>query len=473
MNEHVYLDTPELWDRLARLLRRRGECGLDSEFYNVDVRKQSCVGRARIHVFSIAVRSDRKSPLGFHRAVGWVLPVAALESATLRAALEDETIRKFVHNQPVDDHSFHNHGVKLKGCLNTLNYARWRWPELKVEGGFGLKNLMGVRLHRNIVCEFSVKKKWLSPDNWGLVNFQRLDKWTVTKTVEETVCSCGVPKCRKRKGHEKTTRTVEVVIPKEKLRWGEYTLESIVPGHPRWELLLEYAAEDAIAAMELKELMDAEPDPAPWPPWSSEPAPRPSFAQDVDDEVVFMERRGFPVDRKFCREQLAKIVVDEEAELAWLHRWYVRNSPFDGPHRREDTDKTWTSAPRLIRLLDALEIPHSPIWKKGRVKDGDVKTDETAMDWIRREVPAMSSLVSHYIRLKRIRSGKKYHTKLGDSSGHIHPICGPAGDSDDRNGAISGRLGIKGEFEAQQMPKEGEKDLYQIRRAIVANPVEV
>lgn len=184
-----------------------------------------------------------------------------------------------------------------------------------------------------------------------------------------------------------------------------------------------------------------------------------------------MERAGFPVDRPFCREQLAKALTDEEEELAWLYRWYVRNAPIEGPHSRAQVDKIWTSPTRLILMLDGLGLPRSPIWKKGMVKEGDVKTDETAMTWLAKEVPAMSKFVGHFVKLKRIRSGKKYHTKLANSTGRIHPICGPAGDGDDRNGAITGRLGIKGEFEGAQMPKEGDKDLYKVRRAIVANPV--
>ncbi len=472
LNELVWLDNAEQWTALAGLVRRRGCCGLDSEFYNVDVRKQSCVGRARVHVWSIAVRSNRKSPLGFHRAVGWVLPAEALQHPDLKALLEDASIRKYLHNQPVDDHAFHNHGVNLRGCLNTLNYARWKWPEFKELGGFGLKNLMVEKLHRDIVCAFEVKKP--KDDYWGLTNFQRTLVTEKQKTVVELVCSCGEPGCRKRKGHEKTKVESMVTVVKHRLVWDLYPLESIVPGHPRWDLLVEYAAEDAIAALEVAELADGEPDPAPWPPWQhgTGPAPhRPAFPQDVEDEVVAMERAGFPVDRPFCRAQLAKIAMDEEAELDWLHRWYVRNAPIEGPHNRAATDKIWTSPTRLVLMLDRLGLPRSPVWKRGMVKDGDVKTDETAMTWIAKEVPAMAKFVKHFIQLKRIRGGKKYHTKLANSDGTVHPICGPGGDSDDRVGAITGRLGIKGEFEAQQMPKDGDKDPYQVRRAIVANPV--
>jgi hypothetical protein len=119
-------------------------------------------------------------------------------------------------------------------------------------------------------------------------------------------------------------------------------------------------------------------------------------------------------------------------------------------------------------LFDELGFPRSPIWKKGRVKRGEVKMDGDAMAWIAKNHPPAKQLVGLCLQLQRIRSGLKYLVKLRDSGGWVNPICGPAGDEDDRAGAVTGRLGIKGELEAQQLPKEGEKDLYEIRKAIIA-----
>src|ERR1041385_8002564 len=76
--EDAYLDQPEAWERLALVVREAGVCGLDTEFYGLDVRKESCVKLARVHVWSIAVRTEARSPLGFARARGWVRPVEAL-----------------------------------------------------------------------------------------------------------------------------------------------------------------------------------------------------------------------------------------------------------------------------------------------------------------------------------------------------------------------------------------------------------
>ncbi len=71
------------------------------------------------------------------------------------------------------------------------------------------------------------------------------------KVRTRKVCSCGVPGCRKRKGHD---RLVE--------EWTEYTgeiktrevaLSDVGPGHHLWDRLRIYAAEDAEAAVELWE----------------------------------------------------------------------------------------------------------------------------------------------------------------------------------------------------------------------------
>ena len=446
------------WGELARRIRAAGRCGLDTEFYNVNVKKQSCVGRAVVHVWSIALPGERRTPLGFHRSSGWVLPAAAFLHPALRAVLEDPSIVKAVHNQPVDDHALHNHGVKLRGCINTLGLARWVWPELINQGGFGLKNLMRVKLRRNPICEF--------PDVVGDV---RTVTREVTRMVERTLCHCGVEGCRLRKGHDKYRAKVPVVQRYTKEEKFQHPLESIVEGHPRWDLLVKYAAEDAVAALELLELMEAERNPGKWVYTDGE---RPAFAQPVEDAITRMERVGFHRDRPFCTLAAIRAGDDEQRELAWLHRWYVLNAPWFGPHRREETDITWSSAPRLLALLDGLKFPRSPVWKKGQVKRGEVKLDSVALQWIAKNHPPAVQLVEHLLHLKRIRAGKKYLEKLRDADEIIHPICGPAGDADDRNGAVTGRLGVKGEVEAQQLPIKKELDLYQVRRAIVAGPGE-
>ncbi len=473
--EDRYLDKPAQWSRLAKSLREEGVCGLDTEFYGLDVRKQSTVGRATIHVWSVAVRTGRKSPLGFARARGWVLPREALDHPDLRAALEDPGITKCVHNQPVDDHAMHNHGVQLRGCLNTLDLARWSWPELVSEGGFGLKNLMYVKLHREPVCEYE-----------DVVSDERTVQITRSRIVARTVCSCGEQGCRRRKPvgdvrHDKTKLRNSVPYTVEKQERFQHPLESIVPGHPRWDLLVKYAAEDAVAALEIAELAQEEEDPAPWPyedngagpasPRRRRRTPRPGYSQAVSDQVVLMERTGFRVDTEYCTEMVRRAEEDEAKTLAWLRRWYRANLTDEDwlTYEDDDVNAIWSSPKQLGELFDYLDFPRSPVWKKGRVRDGDNKLDATALEWIAKEYPGAKQLIGKLIHLKRIRSGKKYLVKLRDCGGFANPICGDASEvGGGRFGAKTGRLAIKGVVEAQQLPSNPALDLYQIRKAVVA-----
>jgi hypothetical protein len=376
--------------------------------------------------------------------------------------LEDPSVRKCCHNQPVDDHAVHNEGVDLRGCLNTLGLARWAWPELVSEGGFGLKNLMSVKLHRAPVCEFE-----------DVVNDVRTVTVTRTRRRKVTYCSCGEPGCRRRKGHDKTRREVTEEYSLEKQEKFQHPLESIVPGHPRWDLLVRYAAEDAIAALEIEELARREPDPAPW-PYSS--TPRPGFSQAVEDQVVLMERTGFGIDTEYCTRMAARAEEDEVRALRWLRRWYRANIDAelslgvrDWFCREDDAvNAIWSSPKQLGELFDDLGFPRSPVWAKGRVKSDQIKLDGKALEWIAKEYPAAAQLIGKLLYLKKVRGGKKYLVKMRDCGGWVNPICGPAGDRDDRNGAVTGRLGIKGVLEAQQLPSREEADLYQIRKAVTA-----
>ena len=449
INDLVYLDRPDQWDELAARIRKAGICGLDTEFYGLDVRKQSCVGRARVHVWSVAIRTKRMDPLGYHRARGWVLPAEALLHPPLREMLEDAGVAKCIHNQSVDDHAINNHGVKLAGAINTLDLARWAWPHLL---DFGLKDLMQSQLHRAVICEFA-----------DIVRDVRTVTVTKTKKTKRTTCDCQAEGCRKRKGHVKTTTEAEVTVFEEKQEKYEHPLESIVQGHPRWELLVPYAAMDAIAALELEELASDVPDPAEFPFGD-----RPSFSQGVCDQVVLMERVGFPVDTAYAGTQAASAQHDMAKELGWLRRWLRANAPEYELEEDEGIDAIWSSGPKLLELFDLMGFPRSPVWKKGKVKRDKAKLDSAALEWISKNYPASAQVIKHLLHLKRIRSSLKYLEKLRDCGGHVNPICGAGSDTDGRFGAKTGRLAIKGVLEAQQLPTREDVDLYQVRKAIVA-----
>jgi len=261
--------------------------------------------------------------------------------------------------------------------------------------------------------------------------------------------------------HTKWREVVEIEEVKTKEEKFQHPLESIVPGHPRWELLVKYAAEDAVAALEIEDLACKERDPAPFPyagANTKNDLPRPKFSQVVCNAVVLMEREGFPIDTDYAGKMLNQACLDEEKELVWLHKWFVVNGAIEyGPHRREEVDAIWSSPKQLGELFDDLEFPHSPIWKKGKVKPGDMKLDGTALKWIAKNYPPSKQMIDRLLQLKKVRAGKKYMTKLASSGGWVNIICGAAGDADDRNGAVTGRLGIKGtpRSEERRGGKEG------------------
>ena len=467
-----YLDTPEQWDKLVRQIKKRGVIGLDTEFYGLNIKKESTVCRAKVHVWSVALRSTVFDARGYTKAVGFVLPIAALSHPSIIEILESKKILKAVHNQPVDAHSLFNHGIRLGGGINTLNLARWCWPEMNKVPGYTLKSLMSTKLGREPICTFK-----------ELTSYEYFEPVVKYKQIKRNVYSCGVDGCRKRNHHTKTVQIETVESIRERKCKGTYPLETITEGHPRWSLLIDYAAEDAVAALELLELCERAEDPAPYiyPDAEGNVPPRPGFSQVVEEALIEMERTGFRVDAEFCAFQSARAAQHEGETLLQLYDWYHSNVP-SAPHPllREYVDKIWSSPTQLITLLDGLCAPRSPIWSKGLVRRGMWKTDAAALDWVRKACvdkrPEISALIKLLLHLRKIRSGKKYVNKLPRftaSDGNVHPVCGPAGDSDDSVGAVSGRLGMKNP-EGQQLPKPDEdesqdkKDLYCVRRAIIA-----
>lgn len=133
----MWLDKPEQWEALAKVLRERGEFGYDTETFG-QPDKTSPQHRARIHCWSVGVLTETRSPRGYRRAIGRVLPRAALEAPAIRAVLEDPGITKWGHNSPHDHHSTINEGLQIKGLKDSLQWARVAVPGMK---DYGLKEM--------------------------------------------------------------------------------------------------------------------------------------------------------------------------------------------------------------------------------------------------------------------------------------------------------------------------------------------
>jgi DNA polymerase I len=192
---------------------------------------------------------------------------------------------------------------------------------------------------------------------------------------------------------------------------------------------------------------------------------------EVEREIVRMERNGFALDAAYCAAQALKAEEDETDTLAKLQEWLVLLG-------QGDREINWASPTQLVRLLhDDLGLPPSPIWKKGRVntRAGERKLDEAALDWIRRreeiavDVRAGIDLLIH---LRRVRGALKYLRKLPTyiaPDGLVHAVSGPASDGDHRAGTITWRLASKNP-EILQIPTDPKKDPYHIRKAFIAPP---
>lgn len=180
---------------------------------------------------------------------GYTIPHAAVvsakvvrECAEFRALFGDRRYRFFAHNAPVDVHVFHNEGIEIVNVVNTLTLARWTWPGRARAawggGGFGLD-----ALGKDVLGEGKLEA------------FTELFTETVEHWVPQIVkrCACGDTGCRKRSlpAHAKTHEEERVL----KLETVPVPLEVVVPGHPLFARAVRYAAQDAVLAHALKQII--------------------------------------------------------------------------------------------------------------------------------------------------------------------------------------------------------------------------
>jgi hypothetical protein len=248
MTEVLYADTDAKISQVVAAALRASESGLgiglDTEFYGVEVGKESTVARSRLHLLSIAVPRipTQLHPRGYSVSDAAVFTREALLHPGLRDLLQNPNIKKAVHNLPVDAHTLENEGIALGGGINTLTLARYCWPERARGPGFTLDSL-GIDLLGSGKLE-----------SFSDVFSEVITEYKI-RTKRVTHCECGASSCRKRAitpGHRRLERIDETKIPKEVTR--EIPLESVLPGHPRWPRALAYSAQDAVLALAIYDL---------------------------------------------------------------------------------------------------------------------------------------------------------------------------------------------------------------------------
>lgn len=249
--ELTYADTVEEGAALVeRILRveaggRRRHIGFDTEFYGVEVGKESTVARAVCHVASLAWREggERLHPRGFYVPRAAVVSRAVVEKCVeFRRLFSNPDLVFLAHNAPVDIHVFKNEGIEVVNYVNTLTVARWVLPSRARGGGFTLD-----ALGQDLLGEGKA-------DAFSDIFTERVEDFRLKTSITKK-CECGVPGCRKlsKPLHTKYTETQEIREPFWVER--EIPLQDVTPGHPRWGRLLTYAARDAVLAHALYQVL--------------------------------------------------------------------------------------------------------------------------------------------------------------------------------------------------------------------------
>lgn len=227
----MWLERPDQWEKLAEHCRRAGEFGIDCETYG-QPDKTSPQHRARVHCWSVGILTETRSPRGFRRAVGRVLPRAALAHVAWQRLLGDPTVRKWAHNAPHDRHALENEGVEISGLQgsfvaaleDSLQYLRVASPGRK---DYGLKDAEQWALGYPSRPSFLDMVSYTA----GVVHARR---------VRERGCICGRVPCRSKSasdwldvdGSWRPHLRVDWLrfVPERKLVPARYAVTDFVPG---------------------------------------------------------------------------------------------------------------------------------------------------------------------------------------------------------------------------------------------------
>ena len=232
-------------DAAIQQISQHAVAGYDSEFDGVDISSQSCVGRSRLDVFSIATKTTNLNPIGYLEPQSWVFDGHLITTNAVRGYLEDSAFRKVIHNRTVDEHTARNSSVRIRGGLCTLNMARWVYPERAnlVRGNYDLDSICRWRVDRGKTEDFN-----------ELFGYDDTEPYEAT--ADANFClACQDFGCKRKKApHDNKQLRPRTVTRNRKVR-RILPLSEVRPGHHLFDRYLVYAAVDAELALILYQMM--------------------------------------------------------------------------------------------------------------------------------------------------------------------------------------------------------------------------
>lgn len=238
----IWVDSsPQAEEAMARI-RAWPHAGFDTEFTGCDITEESPVRRAVCYSFQVAVPDGPLTPRGYNEATNWVFAGHLLTEPCVQDWLEDPAYTKCAHNQPVESHVCRNHGVLLRGGCNTLDMARWWYPERAKREGFDLDG-MG-----EFLCGVGKTESFSDLLGYTVEEYREVE-------VTKKRCACGELGCTKKKApHDvKTPEQVWVARPHKVKKL--IPLTDLSPTHRLWARFLDYAARDALLALWIWQIM--------------------------------------------------------------------------------------------------------------------------------------------------------------------------------------------------------------------------
>jgi DNA polymerase I len=190
----------------------------------------------------------------------------------------------------------------------------------------------------------------------------------------------------------------------------------------------------------------------------------------VGKVVTQMERRGIPVSVPVLDQIEQDMREKAEGLRKSLGEW------------TGGKEVNWNSWQQLAAWLHdspgdgGLGLEPSPYCKKGEVPDGEIKTDDRALEWLAGHSEEHRQGIQNLRLLRQCDRMARYARDwlqkgllAADDSFRLHPSFGLASDNDSRPGAVTGRFGVKNP-PLNQVPRNPAKDPAGMRRAFIPPP---